>query len=37
MTYPAPSSQPLRILVVDDTDSVREVTVRELMKRGTKR
>ncbi len=30
----APSGQPLRILVVDDTDRVREVTVRELHEAG---
>ena len=33
MTHPddaAPGGQPLRILAVDDTDSVREMTVREL-------
>jgi len=37
MTSPenaAPSGQPLRILVVDDTDAVREVTVRELHEAG---
>jgi hypothetical protein len=37
MTYPedaAPSGQPLRILVVDDTDAVREMTVRELQEGG---